>query len=560
MLIACLVNDGIDIISLINGTEQHIKTDAQWVQPLIRFFNHNQVLYFNLSNELCVYHIGTQESEIIYHFDEHIRALAVKGDFIAVGAGKTVLVITRQGELLHELKGCRTTISDIVFLNHSHSIAATGDKKIHMWDLGKKKPKSTPITGLFITGMKLSLSEDDRYIVASHVNGHTADVFDIESKAKTYSSSESIGQFAGPSLLYDGCLIMTHLSEIISINLETGTTEVIQDSLNVVNQLRAINDVLIIAESGRIILLNRGDQVYHETQLNNTSGINCLFRWKDNIVSLGRDDVVMRSLTGEGLASQKIPGETFMDIVPTTHPDIVWIAAKSSAFLFNLETMTVIKKTPYFKGLGPVVTKLADDITVFCSAGLKHSYGGVVAYDDQAEEVFRCDKVNLRGSVSTWVVDDSHILILSPRQYVLFNTQTHKVKEHHNNGTLIGQAHVDLKRSKVYLYESESVTVSESKTYIKCVSLDFKNVSNGEWKVQIDGFLPLGWFSQDESLLLKADNSGDLFTFDLATKDISSLGLNEPDVSCYPIVESGSIILGLESGEVKVAEYLEPTL
>ena len=548
----------INIINLLDGLIFTLHATSQQSSPLA-FLDDIQLVYINSANELAIYDLDKNISTILYSLSGRVTVLKSKDGLIAIAEGKHVLAVNLKGELVHLLKSCRSTISDMQFFHQSMRIAATRDRKIHIWDLADKKPKSAPISDLEAVGCKLSISDNDRLIsvwMKLKYGRSNAAVYNLE-------SMEALHKRVGEKISSDGILHALFFNNELLIcdynginvfdTADFSLTETIEGEFGQI--VTGSSDMVAISYYGQVIsLINKGSLPLYQTPVKNLSQINFLFSWKDKLFTVGDNDIVSRTETGESDGRFASIDSPLTDVVRISFDDTVWLIGRHFAYLFDLVDWRVEAKTKWISmnnSTGSPVTALREkNRTMFVSSATQYMMGRITLWTDDGQELFDFKKANIHYVLAVWEVNGKS-MIFGKAHRAMFDPVRVSINDRQDNANEHTGALVDAEKEKVYLYGIE-----DGSLHLRCVDLDLANENNPHWNLLLEGLSLIGWLEPGKSLLFSSYD-GALQSLECSTQKMSMLNIKQSDVIETLLMEPGKLALGLSDGTVRVSYFTE---
>lgn len=547
------------VVDLLDGTKKEfpIKLEVMKLRSPMCFISDSEVLIVDIDMNIVKINFATSERLTIYVANNYIKSIDYKDGYIAAGIEKKVHIINLKGEVIHELKGCRSTVNSCKFLNCSNKVAATGDKKIHIWDLSEKNIKSKPIATLDEKGYTITVSENKPYIHVSSFGISSVVVYD-------YSTYEMIHRVDDClySCLHNDQLIVSakylhnehltveprYLYDLVNMQDKT-KMPVAYLSENLKGHASSSNGTLALRYFYGASFLYDTKRDYFEPGIANMSKVFDIYRWGNMLLTCGDSDLVLRDIHGVGVKSLyfRLLGK-FHSFQETASPNIIWLVASENSILFDIENWSVVTETGRFKGDGRKAFR-ANGHTVF-SMYAHRGYSMLVAFDDNGKKLYQHKKLDIHVS-EAFSINDEYVLIDSEYRSI-FRTKdkTLSLLTIHPKAFTYG-IFSDSEKKLVYAIETESHNseTGELKLIFTCQEV-FVN-DRYVFKIPCENFIAINWLKKNETFLF-ANEFGDLSIFHCEDQSFTRLDVNCKGIESALAIDSDKVALGLVDGNVKI--------
>lgn len=542
-------NQTIETINTLNGevTTLDVKTAAD---TDIHFVDENTLAYSNQDNSLVTYDLNLKEVCIVYALSSPAAVIESKGHQLAVSDETKLLLINLDGSLEYELKGCRAAIQAIAYSHNSDHIFATGDKKVHMWDLSMKKPKSSLIATLETNGESLSISYDDRYVTVTEIgkwNVAKVYVYDIESKQQVFHSHNDLPIYTVlGGLFIDGCLALKGVSKLIFV--DTATWTVCDEIIDVKGCCTKESDgVIAVSTHEKVRLLTLGDKVLYQTPMINLSPVTYLLSKDQYLYSVSNVDIVKREINGQPISRNKdFFIRDIQSVIETSINGVVWIIMLQGATLLDFETNEELADASFKNKFGSAC-RTSNNRTIFVSSTTTGCNGCISEYSDDGQKQYQYEKLGLYNVLAVWETEDG-VRILGSRFRKWFNPRLQQIGGQEGNAGIYSFAYINSAKDKLLIAEEV-----DEKVFFKCIKPDFSNESSPSWRVNVDGYSILDWAIPGQLLFLKKTD-GSICTLDCNNGDIVNTEIKEPRATSALVINEDQVAFGLDNGMVSIQQ------
>lgn len=551
----------LEIINLLSG-QADIKNFGLAENSDLDFIDDNKILYVNSDNTLISFDLDGEVGAGIYSGIESPGPIKSGNQFHAVADGKRVLVIDLEGQVKFELKGCRSTIRALCFSHCGNKLFATGDKKLHMWDLTVKKPKSSPIATLETNGTKLAISKDDSLICISEVgkyNWSQIHVYNLESGDRVFHSKEDNFKFAvnAGCFLEDQFVVKCAGKTVFVDTMKWSINSIIEDSWGCCILEKA--GVLAISSHEKVDILNpTGEIDLFSTPLNNLAPVKKILPIGDYLYSISSIDLVKRKPSGEAVDGDKrYFSRGIRDVVTTAIDELVWVmmgANANKAALLDVDAEEEVIFTKEFNNFVSATFTTKDNRTIFASSSTMGNFknGGIAKYSIDGKLEYKVDKLPLYDVLVVWEQNDGLVQLLGKYFRNSFDPKKKAFGVQTKNENLYSFAHVDQENERIYLLEDK-----EGESVFKIINIDFSDEATTTKTKNIDGYDIVGWYEKGKNLVLKSETA-DLTLLDCESLELTQTAINEPRATCCSVVDNELLMIGLDNGSVCVKRIVDP--
>lgn len=537
------------VVDLIKGEERPVDDQLQINRRCehVRFLNKLEFIFVNEEKELCKYHIENMSIDIIRQLTGAPSVVATNGDLIAVNDAKLIQIFDMHGQIIHELKGGRSNISDLHFLSLTpHKLISTGDRTISIWDLSVKKPKAEKIKGLKESGSSLAISEDEQFIAAGCYDG--VSIFDLNTLTQKFDSLDLVGQYCKLRTFANGQLFISRFDELYHVDPVKGDTRIYLEEMPLKKMLS--NGATIFAGDGQgVSISGEIPPDFNRPTPGNSSKIVSIFKWADNIISLGTNDIVKRDLDCHVVESWAGRTVHLLNLIPTKDSNIFWLIDGFKARLFDVKSMAPKTELQSFKSLLGTTFRVNDDFTLFISAALKSQYGGVEAYDDNGDLLWKFEKLELRSVIPGWLQNNDNLIIPSgEKRYAVFNIQKQELVSYGLFPYCVYQAITDDINRMAYLRVDMAPEIGKKDIHIVCVDMD--NPLDEKWRIKTHASSFVGWLKTNEDFLF-VGYEGTLSVVNVKNQNVRTLDHIAIPNSCSYMIDGSSLYIGNNVGNVE---------